>query len=182
METARNLSMTMHIVDLHLDIREEKRKAIASIWSFVHAALYKNEVYSEKEVLNFQFLIEEHYDSTLSPQKNFLRMAIRVMLAKRYMEKKKSYQLPRPALWLNKNYENGLSKTISWYEKLLEKRKLVGAYAQPLYTLACGLYKYSLAPNTPLFQLYREKLLHLKAYNCLEVFYTAVLFQNHSTK
>jgi hypothetical protein len=171
----------MHVVDINPETREEKQKAIITSWVFIHAALYRNEVFTEKEVLNFQFLIGEHYDPSQTAERNFTRISVRVMLAKRYMEKNRSYRLPRPALWLNKNYDNGLVKTKEWYESLLEKRKLVGAYAQPLFVLAHGVFKYASSPNTPLFQLYRDKLLHLKAYNCLNVFYTATLFQNHLT-
>lgn len=169
----------MYVVETSHDIREERQNAIRTAWAFAHAALYRNEVYNEKEVLNFQFLIGEHFDPTYSAEKNLIRFCVRVMLAKRYMEKNRAYHLPRPALWLNKNYENGFAKTKAWYETLLERRKSVGAYGQPLFVLAHGIFKYSVSPNTPLFQLYREKLLHLKAYNCLNVFYNAVLFQNH---
>lgn len=181
MTTASRLT-TMRVVEINPELREEKQKAILFAWSFIHAALYKNEVFTEKEVLNFQFLIGEHYDSTVSAEKNFTRIAVRVMLAKRYIQEHSSYRLPRPALWLNKNYENGLVKTKSWYDNLIEKRKLVGAYAQPLFVLAHGVFKYANSPVTPMFHLYRDKLLHLKAYNCLSVFYTATLFQNHLTR
>ncbi|MFZ5553564.1 MAG: hypothetical protein ACOZCO_10635 [Bacteroidota bacterium] len=170
---------TMSVLRESSDIHEEKQNAIRNAWAFVHAALWRNETFTEKEVLNFRYLITEHFDPSVSPEKNFTRFCVRVMLAKRYVQKSPGYRLPRPALWLNKNFENGFSKTKQWYEDLLQKRTLVGAYAQPLFVLARGVYKYSIAPNTPLFQLYREKLHHLKAYNCLDVFYNAILFQNH---
>jgi len=169
----------MYVVENDHDIREERQNAIRTAWTFVHAALFPNEVYNEKEVLNFQFLIGEQFDPAICAEKNLIRFCVRVMLAKRYTEKNRAYHLPRPALWLNKNYENGYAKTKTWYDTLIEKRRLVGAYGQPLFVLAHAIFKYSVAPNTPLFQLYREKLLHLKAYNCLNVFYNATLFQNH---
>jgi hypothetical protein len=171
----------MHVVPVDNKDYNEKQNAINTIWTFIHAALWRNEVFHEKEVLNFHYLINEHFDSTISYEKNVTRLCIRVMLFKQHLKKNRPYNLPRPALWLNKNFKNGFAKTKKWYSILLEKRKTVAGYAQPLYTLACGVYNYSNTPCTHVFQTYRDKLKHLKAYNCMDVYYNAVLFQNHLT-
>lgn len=179
MTTATRLT-TMTVVKVQPEMHEEKQKTISLIWNFIHATLYKNEVFTEREILNFHFLIGEHFDPTESYEKNFRRICVRTMLAKKYMEETPSYRLPRPAFWLNINFENGLTRTKVWYDTLIEKRRKVAAYGQPLFTLAHGVYKMWYSSSPEIFNLYRDKLLHLKAYNCLDVFRTSVLFINLS--
>jgi hypothetical protein len=78
-------SAPMFVVQVNHDRRQETQHAIRSAWAFTHAVLFRNEQFNDKEVLNFQFLISEHFEPSVSAEKNYLRFCIRVMLAKRYM-------------------------------------------------------------------------------------------------
>ncbi|MFZ5554582.1 MAG: hypothetical protein ACOZCO_15790 [Bacteroidota bacterium] len=159
--------------------RSEKEKAASAAWSFAHAALWKNEVFTEKEIEHHKFLISEQFESGISARKNLMRFCIRVMMAKRFVEETKGYHLPRPALWLNKNFVGGYNGTKSWYERLVEKRKNIAGYAQALFTLGSGYARYAQMPCKDIFKTYRERLLHLKAFNYLQTFYNTVVFYNY---
>jgi hypothetical protein len=157
----------------------EREKAAVAAWSFVHAALWQNEQFTEKEIAHNKLLIEEQFERGVSDEKNLMRFCIRVMMAKRYAEQTPNYVFPRPALWLNKNFEGGFVNTKSWYDHLLERRKNIAGYAQAMFTLGRGFARYAKSPGKEIFNHYRERLLHLKATKYAQTFYNGVVFFNY---
>lgn len=156
-----------------------REKAAAAAWAFVHAALWQNETFTEKEVAHNKLLIEDQFEKGIPEEKNLMRFCIRVMMAKRYADQNPNFHFPRPSLWLNKNFDGGYVTTKSWYDRLLEKRKAVAGYAQALFTLGRGFSRYVNSPGKEIFTHYRERLLHLKATRYAQTFYNSVVFFNY---
>ena len=142
---------------------------------FIHAALWWNNEFSEKEQTQFQNLVEEHFDTVKNPTKVFEEIIERVCLAKRYVNRKRGRYLSKPIDWLNINYHKGLVGTKGWYQDVCLQRMTVPDYNKGITLLAKSITKYLQEPTTKTIMIYRKKLIAEKQFDLLQIFNNSII-------
>ena len=148
---------------------------IENTWIFIHATLWNNEDFSQKEEMQFQNLIAEHYNTTKHPTQVFEEIIERVCLAKRFVNRKHGRYVAKPIDWLNIHYYAGLSGTQGWYQEMCLQRLTVPNYNQGLTLLAKAITKCIQEPTIKTIIVYRKKLLAEKQFDLLQIFNNCII-------
>ncbi|MCA0429039.1 MAG: hypothetical protein LCH32_00890 [Bacteroidetes bacterium] len=152
-----------------------KNNIVENTWIFIHAALWCNNEFTNKEETQFQNLIAEHYNTVKNPTKVFEEIIERVCLAKRYVNRKRGRYLSKPIDWLNINYHKGLAGTEGWYQEVCLQRISVPEYNKGITLLAKSITKYLQEPTIKTIVAVRKKLIAQKQFDLLQMFNNAVI-------
>ena len=152
-----------------------KNNTIENTWIFIHAALWNNNEFSNKEETQFQNLIADHYNTFKKPTKVFEEIIERVCLAKRYVNRKRGRYLSKPIDWLNINYHKGLTGTEGWYKEVCLQRISVPEYNAGITLLAKAITKYLQEPTIKTIVTYRKKLIAQKQFDLLQIFNNTII-------
>ncbi len=151
---------------------------IDNTWIFIHAALWDQEEFSNKEIEQFKQLIAEHYHFSENSQSVFEELIERVCLAKRFIKRRQGRYVAKPIDWLNIHYYAGLAGTQGWYNEVCLQRITVPDYNKGLTLLAKAILKYLQEPTAKTILSYRKKLIAEKQFDLLQIFNnTIVQFQ-----
>ena len=154
---------------------KSKNNIVENTRIFIHAALWCNNEFSDKEQSQFKNLIEEHYDTIKNPTKVFEEIIERVCLAKRYVNRKRGRYLSKPIDWLNINYHKGLVGTKGWYQDVCLQRLTVPDYNKGITLLAKAITKYLQEPTTKTIVTYRKKLIAERQFDLLQIFNNSII-------
>lgn len=152
-----------------------KNNTVENTWIFIHAALWNNNEFSNKEETQFQNLIADHYNTFKNPTKVFEEIIERVCLAKRYVNRKRGRYLSKPIDWLNINYHKGLTGTEGWYKEVCLQRISVPEYNAGITLLAKAITKYLHEPTIKTIITYRKKLIAQKQFDLLQIFNNTII-------
>ena len=151
-------------------------KLTNAAWQFAYAALWQEQVFYPKEVDRVKAEINDYFRLSTDQQKAFIALCERVILTNRYLAFEKSRFLPHPSIWFNKNYQYGYAGTLSWYHRMQLKRQEIPTYHEGIQTLAQSYWQYTNKPSNKIFALGRKKLLHLKEYGLIQLFYYSIIY------
>ena len=152
-----------------------KNNTVENTWIFIHAALWCNNEFTNKEETQFQNLIAEHYNNFKNPTKVFEEIIERVCLAKRYVNRKRGRYLSKPVDWLNIHYPKGLAGTEGWYQEVCLQRLTVPDYNKGITLLAKAITKYLQEPTIATIINYRKKLIAQKQFDLLQIFNNSII-------
>jgi len=156
------------------------KKLITGLWHIAKAALWNKEEFSEKETAQFKELLSEHFLNDQSAQFNFIELAQRICLVKRYLSRKKGRYVAKPIDWLNINFPMGLTGTSIWLSDVNEIRTKVPDYNKGISTLAKALLKFIESPDIKVFGRYKRILAKQKQYDLLQIFYNTIIHLQYS--
>lgn len=145
-------------------------------WQFAYAALWQEQHFYPKEIDRVKQEIAEYFLLSTDLQKAFIALCERVILTNRYLAFEKSRYLPHPSIWFNKNFQFGFAGTLSWYHKLQNKRQDIPNYHEGIQTLAQSYWQYTCKPSNKIFITCRKKLLQLKEYGLIHIFYYSIIY------
>ena len=151
-------------------------KLTNAAWQFAYAALWQEQHFYPKEIDRVKQEIAEYFRLSTDHQKAFTALCERVVLTNRYLANERSRYLPHPSIWFNKNYQYGYAGTLSWYQRLQNKRQEIPTYHEGIQTLAQYYWQYSNKPSNKTFSTCRKKLLHLKEYGLIQLFYYSIIY------
>ncbi len=145
-------------------------------WQFAYAALWQEEHFYPKEVERVKQEISTYFLSSTDLQKAFIAFCERIILANQYFVDETPKYLPHPSIWFNKHFQYGFPETLSWYNKLQQKRAEIPDYREYIYILAKSYWQYTNKPYGKAFIKCRKKLLQLKEYGLIRLFYTSIIY------
>lgn len=148
---------------------------IKNTWNFIHAALWSNEGFTQKQKTQFQKLIAEHYKSDKDSEKIFEEIIERVCLVKRYLKRKRGRYISKPIDWLNINYSKGLAGTEKWLEVVSLQRTTVPQYNKGIALLAKAIIHYLQEPTNTTIVQHRKKLIAEKQFDLLQIFSNSII-------
>ena len=151
-------------------------KLTNAAWQFAYAALWQEENFYAKEIDRVKQEIADYFRLCTDPQKTFIALCERVVLTNRYLSLERSRYLPHPSIWFNKNYQYGYTGTLQWYHKLQLKRQEIPNYHEGINTLAQYYWQYTNKPSNRTFATCRKKLLQLKEYGLIQLFYYSIIY------
>jgi hypothetical protein len=148
-----------------------------SCWHFAYAALWAEQPLSKHETDSAVMLVRDHL--AVSSPGAFMNFCERILLARSQILTEPSAYLPQPGIWLHPNYEEGYNATQVLHEQMKQKRELIPGYRQEISILAKYYYRYQTAPSKACFDACRRKLLQIKAYGLLQLFYQAIVYSQY---
>ncbi|HVI45244.1 MAG TPA: hypothetical protein VM802_10250 [Chitinophaga sp.] len=151
---------------------------INGAWQFAYALLWQHQQLSKFEISRSKELISQFFHKAPDKYDAFLSFCKRVAIAERYITAGILSAPPMPSIWLNPNYEHGISYTLPLLSDLKEKREKVPGYMNQIFIVAEHYCHFVLHPSTKIFRRCRRQLLSIKAYGMLQHFYNAAL-QSH---
>ena len=151
-------------------------KLTNAAWQFAYAALWQEQHFYPKEVERVKLEITNYFLSGTDQQTAFITFCERIILANRYLAGEKSRYLPHPSIWFNKHFQFGFPETLQSYNKLQQKRAESPDYCESVYILADSYWQYTNKPYGKAFLKCRKKLLHLKEYGLIQLFYNAIIY------
>lgn len=97
-------------------------------WNFAKCALWKNEIFTEAEIILSKQYIREFYtlipaeNFTVNAPKLFIQYCERILLTRNYVNRFSHRFIPHPCIWLDKTYQKGFAGTKKWLRKKIETR------------------------------------------------------------
>jgi hypothetical protein len=152
-----------------------KNSIVENTWLFIHAALWNNNEFTEKEKTQFENLIAEHFNTFNTPEKVFEEIIERVCLAKRFINRKHGRYVAKPIDWLNIHYYAGLTGTQAWYKQVYLQRITVPDYNYGITLLTKAITKYLQEPTIKTIVTYRKKLIAEKQFDLLQIFNNSII-------
>jgi len=151
-------------------------KLANAAWQFAYAALWQEQHFYPKEEERVKQEITNYFHSSPDHQKAFVTFCERIILANRYLAGEQSRYLPHPSIWFNKHFQYGFPETLSQHSKLQQKREETPDYCEGISLLANSYWLYTNKPYGKAFIKCRKKLLHLKEYGLIQLFYNAIIY------
>jgi hypothetical protein len=151
-------------------------KLTHAAWQFAHAILWQEQQFYPKEIERTTLEITEYFRLSTDPQKAFIAFCERVVLTNNYLSGEQSRYLPQPSIWFNKNFPHGYTGTLPWYHKMQYMRQQVPNYKEGINTLAHYYWQYTIRPSKKTFAACRKKLLQLKEYGLIRLFYNSIIY------
>ena len=97
---------------------------INATWNFAKCALWKNEFFTEAEIILSKQYIREFYtlipaeNFTVNAPKLFIQYCERILLARNYVNRFSHRFIPHPCIWLDRTYQKGFVGTKKWFDKI----------------------------------------------------------------
>lgn len=174
-EKSTKRTSTLRVIKGGLFARTKKEIVIENLWLICKASFWNTQLFSNEEEKEFKALLAEHFKGSKNIELTFKQLVERVCLTKRYLSRKKGRYISKPIDWLNINYKNGLSGTLSWYKVVQEQRETVPHYNEGISLLAKALLKYADKRNILDMLHYRRELIRLKQHDLLQLFMNSIM-------
>lgn len=154
--------------------RYRRQTRVDQYWTFCHAALWRNEQFSPDEVLHFKQLIKAHFKGRKDKDHTFCELVERAILARRYVNRRRSRYMTAPGEWLEITNTKGLSGTQAWLDRINQERHEKPNYNAGIFILAKAILAFCNRKNTLSVVHYRHELLSYKEHELLSVFLHAI--------
>ena len=151
---------------------------VEAAWKFAYSTLWHEQTFSAAELKSARKHLLAYFQDSTDLQQAFVQFCERVLLANRYLAGEKSRYVPNPSLWLNSRYAYGFAGTLSWYHQLVAQREKIKGYQEGIAVAAQHYWNYLTAPTNKAFVECRKKLLQLREYGLLQIFYNAIIYLN----
>src|SRR5437762_1373698 len=141
-----------------LNKKTEGEKLTDSAWNFVRAALWPGEKFRTKEIVSIKSIIAYY----LSEDK-YVKQSFRIFIESVVLYKK---QFPLiviflPLVWLNQAYDQGFTKALECYKRVVETRKSIPLYEHAVSVLSNSILKYTVkSTSATIIQCRNELLFH----------------------
>jgi len=145
-----------------------------SAWHLAYASLWTEQVFNKHEIDRAVVFIRGHLDDT-----SFVNFCERILIARSQSLIEPSSYLPQPSIWLHPGYGEGYVSTRLVHEKMQEKQLHIPGYQQEVRAFAKFYYQYQRQPSKACFYSCRKKLLGLKAYGLLQLFYQVIAYNQY---
>ena len=154
-------------------------KLVNAAWKFAHCALWPEQEFSREEHEATKIYIREYFNAATDNKRAFKALIQRVILARNYVQGGKDRFLPEPSVWFNRRYPFGFAGTLAWLQKVEKQRLEVPGYLAHIEAMAHGFYRYSVLPTELRLNRCREQLLHYRADNLLQLFYSTLVHTHY---
>jgi len=145
-----------------------------SCWHLAYAALWSEQTFSKDEIDRTIILIRGHLNSG-----TFTHFCERILLVRSHSKLETSLYLPQPSIWMHPGYTEGYAYTRLLHKKMQEKQLEIPGYQQEISVFGKFYYQYQREPNKACFYSCRKKLLRLKAYGLLQLFYQVIAYNQY---
>jgi hypothetical protein len=153
----------------------KREKRINDFWTFCHSTFWSKEIFTESQEDEFRKLIAVYFVKGKDSNETFCQLVQRAVLAKRYVKRRKSRYIAKPADWLNINYKKGLKGTEAWYNDVEQQRLTVPSYNEGIELLSEAILSWARKRNILDVPAYREKFIELKQFDLLFLYTNAVM-------
>ncbi len=143
-------------------------------WHLAYASLWTEQVFNKDEIDRAVVFIRGHLEDT-----SFVNFCERILIARSQSLIEPSCYLPQPSIWLHPGYAEGYASTQSAHCRMQEKQLQIPGYHQEISAFAKFYYQYQRQPNKACFYSCRKKLLGLKAYGLLQLFYQVIAYNQY---
>jgi hypothetical protein len=174
-ETNQELIYEFRIIKGGLYSPTKREKRINDFWTFCHSTFWSNEIFTELQEDEFRELISAYFEKGKDSDETFSQLVQRAVLAKRYVKRRNSRYVAKPADWLNINYKTGLKGTEAWYKEVEQQRLSVPTYNEGLEFLAEAVLSWATKRNVLEVSTYREKFIELKHFDLLFLYTNAIM-------
>ena len=154
-----------------------RQAAVAAAWKFAYSTLWYEQTFtaapikSAKEHLATYFSLHNDTGTALTV------FCERVLLASLHLNGEPSRYVPLPSIWLNPSYPFGFAGTVPQHERFCERRNSIAGYGEGITVLALAYQQYDRKPERRTVTACRKKLLQLREYTLLQLFYNAIIYQ-----
>jgi len=143
-------------------------------WHLAYASLWTEQAFNKHEIDRAVVFIRSHLDDT-----NFVTFCERILVARSQSLIEPSSYLPQPSIWLHPGYAEGYASTQSAHHKMQEKQLHIPGYQEDINAFAKFYYQYQRQPSKASFYSCRKKLLGLKSYSLLQLFYQVIAYNQY---
>lgn len=152
-----------------------KKKRINDLWDICYATIWPKENFSKTEIETFKVLIADHFIGSENADEKFAELIERVVLAKRYINRRQGRYISKPIDWLNIHFKTGLQGTEKWYKQVTDQRKTVPHYNEGIKLLSEALLSFSKHQKTNEIEQYREEFIKQKQHDLLFYYTNAIM-------
>lgn len=149
------------------------------LWQFTKACWWIDKDFSNSDEKKLKQTLSQYLYVGKDPTKTFEDLVQRIALSKVFSTDTKSSLLIQPALWLNKDFPMGLSRTLVLLNQVNDIRKNQPHYHRGIATLAKGLFAYCQAGEKTVIKKYRSLLIKQKETELLSLFYHTIIHFTH---
>lgn len=155
--------------------QEQTRQLTETLWLLAKNAFWFTENFSKSEEKKFIRLLAGHFSENKTHEQNFLELAQRIILAKRYVERRPGRYVAKPQDWLNVNFRMGLAGTANWLDRVAETRRVVPQYNRGILVFSKALLDFSKKPTKENYKKHAEKLRSEKQFSLLGIFHNVII-------
>ena len=156
--------------------KPEREKLTDAAWNFVRAALWPREKFRTKDIASIKSIIAYY----LSDDK-YIKQSFRIFIEAVVLYRKQfpSTAISHPLVWLNQAYDQGFTKALECYKRVVETRKSIPLYEHAVTVLSNCISKYTHKTTTETIIQCRNELLFHKDDELIRLFYFHIIHSNH---
>ena len=156
--------------------KTERENLTDSAWNFVRAALWPRENFRTKDIASIKGIIAYYLSDDKYIKQSFIIFIEAVVLYKKQFP---SIAISHPLVWLNQAYEQGFTKALECYKRVVETRKSIPLFEHAVSVLANSILKYTGKPISATIIQCRNELLFHKDDELIHLFYFHIIHSNH---